>query len=80
MLNRYFTAWVDAVMAHGGIVDKYMGDAIIAFYGAPAKHSDDPVRALRSAFDMLRSLSGSTPGRGSTSARSSTWASASTTA
>ncbi len=56
MLNRYFTAWVDAVMAEGGIVDKYMGDGIMAFYGAPAKHSDDPARALKSAFNMLDSL------------------------
>jgi class 3 adenylate cyclase len=56
MLNRYFSAWVDAVMAHGGVVDKYMGDGIMAFFGAPAKHSDDPARALRSSFDMLRAL------------------------
>ena len=56
MLNRYFTPMVDIVMGHGGVVDKYMGDGIMAFYGAPAKHSDDPLRALRSAFEMLHAL------------------------
>jgi adenylate cyclase len=55
-LNAYFALMVDAVVARDGIVDKYMGDCIMAFYGAPVRHDDDALRAVLSAFDMLDSL------------------------
>ena len=55
-LNRYFGAMVDIVMGRDGIVDKYIGDAILAFFGAPVKHHDDPQQALRAAFEMLAAL------------------------
>ncbi|MFP4552062.1 MAG: adenylate/guanylate cyclase domain-containing protein, partial [Spirochaetales bacterium] len=55
-LNHYFTLMVDAVMEHGGTVDKYIGDAIMAIYGAPVKHENDAAASVESAFDMLDSL------------------------
>ena len=51
-LNRYFERLVDIIMDHGGIVDKYIGDAIMAFYGAPVKHDDDALKAVVSALKM----------------------------
>ncbi|MCL1815893.1 MAG: HAMP domain-containing protein [Treponema sp.] len=52
-LNRYFSGQVDIVMNRNGIVDKYIGDAIMAFWGAPVKHEDDPLQAVLSGLDML---------------------------
>jgi class 3 adenylate cyclase/HAMP domain-containing protein len=55
-LNRYFSPMVDVIMRHGGIVDKYMGDAIMAFFGSPVSRPDDALQAVRSALDMLEAL------------------------
>jgi len=55
-LNRYFGAMVDIVLQRGGIVDKYIGDAVMAFYGAPVRHRDDAQQAVRSAFEMLHAV------------------------
>jgi class 3 adenylate cyclase/HAMP domain-containing protein len=55
-LNAYFGLMVDVVVGRDGIVDKYMGDAIMAFFGAPVRHGDDAMRAVLSAFDMLEAL------------------------
>jgi adenylate cyclase len=52
-LNRYFALMVDAVTARGGIVDKYIDDAVMAVFGAPVKHQDDEMRSVETAFDML---------------------------
>ncbi|MDR2468450.1 MAG: HAMP domain-containing protein [Spirochaetaceae bacterium] len=52
-LNRYFSNQVDIIMNRGGIVDKYIGDAIMAFWGAPVKHEHDAQNAILSALDML---------------------------
>jgi len=52
-LNRYFSGQVDIIMNRNGIVDKYIGDAIMAFWGAPVKHADDPLQAVLSGLDML---------------------------
>lgn len=52
-LNRYFSSQVDIIMNRGGIVDKYIGDAIMAFWGAPVKHENDALDAAFSALDML---------------------------
>ncbi|UCF99569.1 MAG: HAMP domain-containing protein [Spirochaetaceae bacterium] len=55
-LNTYFSAMVDIIMNRRGIVDKYIGDAIMAFFGAPVKHEDDVSQAVNSGFDMLDAL------------------------
>jgi adenylate cyclase len=55
-LNAYFGVMVDVIMSHQGIVDKYMGDAIMAFYGAPVRHRDEARRSVLSAFEMLQAL------------------------
>jgi len=55
-LNRYFSRMVDVVMNRGGIVDKYIGDAVMAFFGAPVHHDDDALQSVLSALDMLESL------------------------
>jgi adenylate cyclase len=55
-LNAYFEQMVDAVTAHGGIVDKYIGDAIMAFFGAPVAHEDDALRSVEAALEMLDRL------------------------
>jgi adenylate cyclase/guanylate cyclase len=48
-LNRYLTLMTAAIEEQGGIVDKYVGDSIIAFFGAPVSHFDDHLRAIRAA-------------------------------
>ncbi|MDR1143650.1 MAG: adenylate/guanylate cyclase domain-containing protein [Spirochaetaceae bacterium] len=52
-LNRYFSGQVDIIMNRSGIVDKYIGDAIMAFWGAPVKHPDDPLQSVLAGLDML---------------------------
>lgn len=55
-LNNYFEILVDIIMKHGGIVDKYIGDAIMAFFGAPVKRENDAEDAVRSALEMQAAL------------------------
>ncbi len=51
-LNEYFTEQVDIIMDRNGIVDKYIGDAIMAFFGAPVAHEDDPLQSVLAAIEM----------------------------
>ena len=55
-LNAYFELMVDIIMRNRGVVDKYMGDAIMAFYGAPERTRHEASEAIRSAFEMLEAL------------------------
>ena len=55
-LNKYFEYMVDEITEHGGIVDKYIGDAIMAFFGAPVQHKDDPLQAVLAGLDMIEKL------------------------
>ncbi|MDR2783475.1 MAG: adenylate/guanylate cyclase domain-containing protein, partial [Treponema sp.] len=57
-LNRYFSGQVDIIMNRNGIVDKYIGDAIMAFWGAPVKHEDDIMQSVLSGLDMIDALGG----------------------
>jgi adenylate cyclase len=52
MLNAYFTAMVDVIFAHGGTVDKFVGDAIMAVWGAPLDQADHALRAVQTAQAM----------------------------
>ena len=55
-LNEYFTLMVECIQEHGGMLDKFIGDAIMAAFGLPIAHGDDPDRAVRSAIGMITSL------------------------
>jgi len=53
ILNRYLTAMSDAILAHGGTLVAYMGDGIMAVFGAPVQQDDHADRALAAAREML---------------------------
>lgn len=55
-LNRYFSVMVDIIMEHNGVIDKYIGDAIMAFFGAPVSHEDDPVQSVMAGVAMTEGL------------------------
>jgi adenylate cyclase len=56
LLNEYLTAMTDIVFKYDGLLDKYMGDAIMAVYGAPLDQPDHRMRACRTALDMIDEL------------------------
>jgi len=56
LLTEYFTEMVDKVFEHGGTLDKFMGDAIMALWGAPIAHADDADRAVQCALAQLTEL------------------------
>lgn len=56
LLGEFFAAMTREIHRHGGSVEKYIGDAIMAVFGLPVAHEDDPVRAIRAALGMQTSL------------------------
>jgi len=56
LLSEYFTEMVEVIFEHGGTLDKFIGDAIMALWGSPIAHADDPDRAVRAAVEMQRSI------------------------
>ena len=62
-LNEYFTQMVDVIFQRGGTLDKFIGDGIMAVFGAPFRSSDDPENAVATAVDMMIRLRGFNIGR-----------------
>lgn len=56
LLNRCFERLVPIIERYGGTIDKFIGDAIMALFGAPVVHENDPERALRAALAMVAEL------------------------
>src|SRR5918992_451203 len=56
LLNRYFSAMTDIIFAHGGTLDKYLGDGLMALFGAPTATPDDASNALAAAVAMQRRM------------------------
>ena len=53
LLNGVLGRLTEAVLAHGGTLDKFLGDGVMAVFGAPVAHDDDAVRAVRAALQMM---------------------------
>jgi adenylate cyclase len=56
LLNPYLEVMTEIIHKHGGTVDKYEGDAIVAFFGEPLPHPDHAIRAARAAIEMRQAL------------------------
>ena len=56
LLTEYFTEMVECVFRHGGTLDKFMGDAVMAQWGAPLGMADDADRAMSAAMDMMAAM------------------------
>ncbi|HEX9028844.1 MAG TPA: adenylate/guanylate cyclase domain-containing protein [Anaerolineales bacterium] len=58
IVNAYFKRWAVCIEKYGGVVEKYIGDAVMAVFGLSVSQEDDPERAIRAALEMRQSLSG----------------------
>ena len=56
-LNNYFSHMVQIIFKHEGMLDKFIGDGLMALFGAPLPHKDDPLRAIKCAIEMQATLS-----------------------
>ncbi|TMB83856.1 MAG: hypothetical protein E6J39_05570, partial [Chloroflexi bacterium] len=58
LLSRYFELAREIVDRHGGVIEKFIGDAVMAVWGTPTAHEDDAVRAVRSALQIVEAVAG----------------------
>lgn len=56
LLNEYFEQMVEQIFRYEGTLDKFMGDGIMAFWGAPVAHQDDAIRSVQAAVDQMEAL------------------------
>lgn len=56
LMNRFLTQQTGVIQRHRGTIDKYMGDAIMAFWGAPLPDADHPLHGLQAGLDMVRAV------------------------
>lgn len=56
LLNRYFTAMSDIIFEHGGTLDKYIGDELMALFGAPTASPEDALNAVKAAVAMQKKM------------------------
>src|ERR1700686_1595104 len=56
VLERYFESMRQVIHRHGGTVDKFIGDAVVATFGVPQMNEDDALRAVRAAWEMQQAL------------------------
>ena len=82
LLSRYLDLASEAVVANGGTIDKFIGDAVMAFWGAPQPQADHALRCCRAALDCRRAIAASglvrrsrpaAPGSGSASIPAACW-------
>src|SRR5213079_1276271 len=57
VMSRWFERMSEVLERHGGTVEKYIGDAVMAVFGLPELHEDDALRAVRAATDLRAALS-----------------------
>ncbi|HEU4528546.1 MAG TPA: adenylate/guanylate cyclase domain-containing protein [Actinomycetota bacterium] len=58
VMSRYFDEMRLVIERHGGTVEKFIGDAVMAVFGVPVLHEDDALRAVRAAWEMREALAG----------------------
>jgi class 3 adenylate cyclase len=76
VMTRYFSAMSAVLERHGGSVEKFIGDAVMAVFGVPVVHEDDALRAVRAAWEMqtaLAELSGELAGHYGVSVAARGW-------
>ncbi len=69
VLNQYFTRMTDIIFKHDGTLDKYIGDGLMAVFGAPMEKDNDAERAIQAALDMRHELAAMRDEVGDSSAR-----------
>ena len=60
LLGDYFARATSVIESHGGVVEKFIGDAVVGVFGVPVVHEDDPERAVRAGLRILRAIEGLT--------------------
>ncbi|MBI5378752.1 MAG: HAMP domain-containing protein [Nitrospirae bacterium] len=56
LLNEYFSRTIDIIFKYDGMLDKFIGDCVMAVFGAPEGHADDAVRAVKTAVEMREAV------------------------